>query len=552
MKALVIFREFSKVSFALIALTAQSLLAHADTAPLAKIDSVSREGKLSPAANRIEGDFRHYIDNFNANDEELYPATIRNTNAWQFLRDNIPRFDCPDKSLEEVYYFRWWTYRKHIKQTPDGYIITEFLPEVPWAGKDNTISCAAGPHIYEGRWLHDPKYLDDYATFWLRKGGSPRSYSFWIADALWNRCLVTGDTREARDLFPDLIANYREWEKSHLGTNGLFWQTDDRDGMEVSIGGNGYRPTINSYMFADARAIANIANLLGQTNVVAEFRAKAARLKQRVQEKLWNADQQFFETLPNQSPGSTLVNVREELGFTPWYVNLPEAGYEIAWKQLMDTNGFYAPFGPTTVERRHPGFKLAYEGHECQWNGPSWPFSTAITLTALANLLNNYQQTVINRRDYLSLLQIYAKSQHLKRAVGQVVPWIDENLNPLTGDWMSRTIMKERPNWLYERGKDYNHSTFCDLIISGLVGLRPRADDMVEVNPLVPEGIWGYFCLDKIAYHGHLLTILYDKSGQRYGQGKGLRVFADGKLIASSPNIKRVTGRLARIAGGGF
>jgi len=23
-----------------------------------------------------------------------------------------------------------------------------------------------------------------------------------------------------------------------------------------------------------------------------------------------------------------------------------------------------------------------------------------------------------------------------------------------------------------ERGKDYNHSTFCDLIITGLVGLR--------------------------------------------------------------------------------
>jgi hypothetical protein len=547
MKRFVSIRKFSKASFALMALTAISLPARADTAPRAQIDSVSLEGKSLPAANRIEGDFRHYMDTFNANDEELYPAAIRNTNAWPFLRDNIPRFDCPDKVLEEIYYFRWWTYRKHIKPTPDGFIITEFLPEVPWAGKDNAISCAAGLHIYEGRWLHDPKYLDDYATFWLRKGGRPRSYSFWIADALWNRSLVTGDTREVKNLFPDLVANYHEWEKTHLGTNGLFWQADDRDGMEVSIGGNGSRPTINSYMFADARAIANIADLIGPPDVAAEFRAKAARLKLLVQEKLWNADQQFFETRPNQPSGSPLVGVREEHGFTPWYVNLPDAGYEIAWKQLMDTNGFYAPFGPTTAERRHPGFKLAYEGHECQWNGPSWPFSTAITLTALANLLNNYQQTVISKRDYLSLLRIYAKSQHLTRADGKVVPWIDENLNPLTGDWMARTIMKARPNPLYERGKDYNHSTFCDLIISGLVGLRPRADDLVEVNPLVPEGTWDYFCLDKIAYHGHLLTILYDQSGQHYGQGKGLRVFADGKSIASSPDIKRATVRLPGI-----
>ena len=32
--------------------------------------------------------------------------------------------------------------------------------------------------LYEGRWLHDPKYLDDYTTFWFRRGGDPRRYSF--------------------------------------------------------------------------------------------------------------------------------------------------------------------------------------------------------------------------------------------------------------------------------------------------------------------------------------------------------------------------------------
>jgi hypothetical protein len=34
-----------------------------------------------------------------------------------------------------------------------------------------------------------------------------------------------------------------------------------------------------------------------------------------------------------------------------------------------------------------------------------------------------------------------------------------------------------------EREKDYNHSTLCDLVISGLIGLRPRADNIIEVNP---------------------------------------------------------------------
>ena len=96
-----------------------------------------------------------YFNKFNELDNELYMQDINNSQAEDFLLDNIPLFDCPDKQLEQTYYFRWWTYRKHIKQTPAGYVITEFLPDVNWSGKYNTINCAAGHHFYEGRWLHD-------------------------------------------------------------------------------------------------------------------------------------------------------------------------------------------------------------------------------------------------------------------------------------------------------------------------------------------------------------------------------------------------------------
>ena len=123
--------------------------------------------------------FRHYVDRFNRLDRETVVQHIPNAAAWDWMVRNVPLFECPDKDIEETYYFRWWTYRKHIKQTPDGFVITEFLPNVGWAGKHNTISCAAGHHLYEGRWLRDPRYLDDYSVFWFRKGGEPRRYSFW-------------------------------------------------------------------------------------------------------------------------------------------------------------------------------------------------------------------------------------------------------------------------------------------------------------------------------------------------------------------------------------
>jgi hypothetical protein len=496
---------------------------------------------------------RDYVTRFNADDEELY-ANIPNEEAFDFLDRNIPLFECPDPDIERTYHFRWWTFRKHIKQTPDGYVITEFLPKVNWSGTHNTISCPAGHHFREGRWIREKKYLDDYAVFWFRKGGAPRRYSFWAADAIYQQALCLGDFSRAIDLLPDLVANYKAWEESRLEPDGLFWQIDDRDGMEVSIAGRGHRgqgkrATINAYMYGDALAIAAIASQASSPEIARRYREKAGRIQRLVLDNLWDAAAGFFKVLPRGEP-TELADVRELHGYTPWYFNLPEPGkgYEIAWNQLMDPKGFYAPFGPTTAEQRHPGFTVSYEGHECQWNGPSWPFATAVTLTALANVLNDYPQQSISQADYFEMLKIYTKSHRLEREDGMVVPWIDENLHPYTGDWIARTRLKSWSNGTWdpgkggkERGKDYNHSTYCDLIITGLVGLRPRADDLVEVNPLLPADTWDYFCLDGVPYHGRMLTILYDKTGKRYGKGSGLRILADGREIGATEALRRLT-----------
>lgn len=63
---------------------------------------------------------------------------------------------------------------------------------------------------------------------------------------------------------------------------------------------------------------------------------------------------------------------------------------------------------------------VVYEGHECQW-GPSWPYATSMTLTGLANLLNNQEQTFICSRNYVTLLSVYARSQYRQRVDGKKV-----------------------------------------------------------------------------------------------------------------------------------
>jgi len=72
----------------------------------------------------------------------------------------------------------------------------------------------------------------------------------------------------------------------------------------------------------------------------------------------------------------------------------------------------------------------------------------------------------------------------------------------------------------------------------------PRQDNTVMVDPLIPTNTWDWFCLDNVPYHGRALTILWDQSGQKYGIGKGLRVFSDGTEVARSDGLMRVTGQL--------
>ncbi len=465
------------------------------------------------------------------------------------MKDNIPYFSCPDPEFERTWYYRWWAFRKHIRHTPDGFILTEFIRPVKHATDHNAISCALGHHIAEGRWLRDPRYIDQYLAFWLRSGpgsGLQRhyhQYSNWTASAVYDRYLADGRQDVLLSFLDNLLLDYTTWEKERLLPSGLFWQYDVRDGMEESISGGrrakNARPTINSYMFGNAVAISRIARLAGRRDLAGQYESKAADLKSLTEQKLWNPRSRFFESLLESG---SLAGVRELIGFTPWFFNLPSPrrGFEAAWSQLMSPRGFFAPYGPTTAERRHPEFKIAETGDDCQWNGPSWPFSTTITLKALANVLNDYPQPGISNADYFKTLLNYARSHRLTLPDGRTIAFVDENLNPFTGEWHARAL-KMRKGTFYGRGDHYNHSAFADLVITGLAGLRPRAGNSVEVNPLLPPGTWDWFCLDRIPYHGRTLTILWDRDGKHFKKGPGLSIFSDGRLMVRSPSLRRVS-----------
>lgn len=290
------------------------------------------------------------------------------------------------------------------------------------------------------------------------------------------------------------------------------------------------------------------------------------------------------------------MKVRELLGLGPAYyfkVVPPSSSgpskYERMWPQLFDPEGFWAEWGPTTAERRHRCFNMTLDGAECAWSAPSWPYETSRVLTGLANLLADYpaaqSEGIVNSTSYVKLLRTYARSHTQSHAANGTAPWVGENIEPDKGYWVAREIMYRGgehpapvncaecikdprprncggrttvldcclgttpscdgdilPTEDRERGKDYNHSTFMDLIIAGLVGLRAAFGALFTVHPLVDSSI-SHFALDNVPYHGHNLSIAYSNNASKVYSScplGSLCVWVDGEAVSSTVGLAPV------------
>lgn len=515
---------------------------HGSDAPVGSVSS----GCATAPAVLSNIPIKAFADRFAADEKAFYALDseprkapepdISNQDAAQWMERNIPLFDCPDEDFREIYYFRWWSLRKHLKRTPVGWGMTEFLVPRSYADRYNLIACAIGHHVMETRWLRDTTYMHQILRTWYYGNNGQamtkmNKFSSWNPHAIYEAFKVQGDTTFLLALRPRLEEEYARWKSTNRLDNGLYWQGDVQDGMEESISGGRKkqyaRPTINSYMAANAKALSKISLMENRQQQAAAYDSDYKEQLRLIEEKLWNKDHQFFETLR----GDTSAQVREAIGYMPWYCNLFEkqtdkAQYDVAWQQLTDEKGFSAPYGLTTAERRHPQFRSHGTG-TCEWDGAIWPFATSQTLTGLANYLNQgTTASGIGPSTFFKEINLYAQSQHMRGK-----PYIGEYLDETTGYW----LMGDR-----ERSRYYNHSTFADLVITGLAGLRPQEDGKIVVNPLVPAGTWDYFCLDGIRYHGQTLTIIWDRDGQHYHQGQGLTLMIDGKAVANRKDIGRL------------
>jgi hypothetical protein len=197
-----------------------------------------------------------------------------------------------------------------------------------------------------------------------------------------------------------------------------------------------------------------------------------------------------------------------------------------------------------------------------------WPFESAKAISAAINALNVYSEDggnsfgKLDRAKLWAMLWQYTASHtplwKVMNATNGEYCDLDDPSSELK-EWLYRNSSVEN-FWLAEegcadggdpaRGLDgpaweddpeqgylYLHSTFVDLVMAGLVGLRSDTNGKLAINPLIPPTTLPWWAADGIKMRGKIVSVMFDMDGTRYGRGKGLKVWLDGELAASSPTM---------------
>ena len=371
--------------------------------------------------------------------------------AW--YAGDIPLFEASDRTLEDVYYYRWAVFRAHQRDLgADGYITTEFLDDVTWQRQPYaSLNDATAFHIREGRWLRDRRYVHDYIDFMYDGGGNDRHFSEPIAAAVYDDYLVDLDRASALSHLDAMKHVYRLWDDHFDFDKGLYWIEPLLDATEytiASIDASGEKDGFTGGQAFRRRSTATCTPTPapsrdfgpgGRRGERETFDARADDLRRRVDDSLWSGAFEHF--IDRYKVDNAFVHDwqpirgRELVGYLPWTFELApdDAEHAAAWKRLLSSAELGGQAGPRTVEPSYPDYMRQYRYdrttglRECQWNGPTWPFQTTQALTGMANLLHDYRQDVVTRADYLRLLRQYAML-HFRRA-----SWTWKKIDPDAG-----------------------------------------------------------------------------------------------------------------------
>lgn len=493
--------------------------------------------------------------------------------------EKAPSFTASDPVFEKTWLYRWFILRHNLADPRHGYLQHPLFYEgrSHKRGKrpfgtggwefSKLINLSVPLHLTDARWYHDPGYcegaLKNMAAHPKEDGEfccmmvdtllhSFANYSCWAAYLLY---LVHRNDQVMRELLPSLKRQMAAWK----GAYG-----NERDELMIEYRhprtGKEYQPSYwyfhnyplnpkdpetytplkrvdrTIYHYLNTLGVAKLCEALGDPDAPS-FYSLAEAIRRDVLEKMWDPATRFFYDLHHQTDEKAWV--KNIVGFYPAWAEIVDERHDGLIEHLFEKGEFDtgSPFPSTAADCPIYASEGGWQGHfikgrnGCVWNGPNWPYTTAIALDALAR--ESKRKGHLYDERFGRALREYSYLHFLQRDLAQ--PYLVEHYSSRSGEPLS-----DEP--------EYNHSYYIDLIVTHVAGLSIE-EDRIVLHP-VDVGL-DYFRLENVKAAGHAIAVTYKRPGAAGAPAdldEGYRLFVDGALVFSSPELTRAEVRFADLA----
>lgn len=486
----------------------------------------------------------------------------RDYNRW--FVDHVPYFDAADMGFKKMWYYRWWLVRFNMTEadTSDlkGYRFYEGK-----LGFDNPITFAVPAQIKDLTYLRDKKFAQSQILNAYRNlapsgaivdpPGSPywgETYSHWTAAAILELHHVHPLSPETlRTLLPEMARDVRAWVTTFdPDGDGLPQSGRPRiTGYDLDILSYWYfngtrldfhnpppdleRVDFASFVYANARALSALARIGGNPPIEREFAAVAERLRSAAIDGLWDDETEFF--YPRRANDNARAPIRELHGFFPFLTQMApnQPRYLAALRRFVDPQEFWARFPPVITSQHH------YRGWNWEMDGLTRniaPHPISMGARTLLQVLKHYDQNIVTPGHFMELMERY--NELVYPGVNPFDRYWRPNAHEYYSKWEPyQSSPRPKPSEIWH---DF-HSMFTSLVVEGVVGLTPRSDEQIEIDPLALA--WPHFLIDRLRYRDHDLTIVWDEpdGNVRYdGLPEGFSLYLDGNLAFTRQQLGHV------------
>ncbi|MBR6119770.1 MAG: discoidin domain-containing protein [Oscillospiraceae bacterium] len=479
-----------------------------------------------------------------------------------YWAQNIPYINVPNPAVEKAILYRWWSERfNSLDANIPGYDYQYPITIEGVLGYNNAIILTQPMHMQDTKWLRSPYLI--YGAL-LSAGNSSQSSAFldnpgnrsnwnnhygqYIAQSGTEAFYVVGGGAEMAENLAYYFGHDATGQLDHYGNhiNGQklityqnnYMTGNDADTISMAVARGWKAHGENAYVWAAADRAAELYTLLGDTEKAAEYRTLADEIRQSVLDLLWCDVDQKFETYgttrgdSHNSDNTHLVKVTESNNYNYFAVGMVPQDEESIAKYGVALRTFK--------------------------NGKEFPIFPMFTANQIDNQTqpgsNNFSNInfTVQARAYEAAYRTYdtAHQYVTGNMLGLMTEWMAWLIYPNSGDIRypnnsefynidgSRTIDAFYRSWIYHNILgNYNYIFFEDM-----AGITPRADEKIELFPIDME--WDHFLVNNARYHGHDLTVSFDKIGDgvRYYDDlpEGYSLFLDGELVLTLDSLAHV------------